>query len=253
MNPAAIDAASPTPPLVSLLGLSREARGARSMPTDASASLPAAVSPTYAANPLAHPNNIHHTLPPSASSGHPPHHTSHPPLPSLSNTAAFAAIELSVIQLIESSPNLDLEWADAVSPESPNAMPLAAATSWLQSKFPALCDADAIRLAFQRAAQSSDSFTAECRGSDGTLQPGDLADFIMRALYCHRSATLAPSTSTHPIPFSRAMNAGCTLCVILFAPQRAANRRRPAAHTCQNNCSLRQVMFAESIRSGLDL
>jgi hypothetical protein len=200
-HPAAIDAASPTPPLVSLLGLSREARGARSMPADASSSTPFAVSPPSAADSssLAHPNNLDHTQPPSASSrpaGNPPRHPPHPPHPplrSLSDPAGFAAVELSVIQLIENSPNLHLE-ADATSPESPNAMPLAAASRWLQSKFPALCDADASRLAFQRAAQSSDSFTAECRGSDGTLKPGDLADFVMRSLYCHRSTPPPPPT-----------------------------------------------------------
>ena len=194
----ALSATSPSAPasLVTHLGFSNETHDSRSNFTDPSSS--------HSSARLASPSSDFgrsQSLAPSASTlpnaaaahadRNPPHIASHTPsrqsAHSLLNPRVFASLEQKIIEMVDSSAALDLEWQDLAGHESDYGASLAALSSWLQSNFPFLLhDTDATRLAFERAAEGSDAFTHTRRDRDGRLPRSDFTDFLIRVLYAHK-------------------------------------------------------------------
>jgi hypothetical protein len=200
-------------PLVAHLGFSNDHRSSRSN------LLPSSSTHSSAKNSSASPDLDSSHVDPSASaqssatgtradgsSPQPASHTSsRPPTSSLLNPRVFASLEQNLVEMVETAAAMDHEWHDVAGDDASGA-PFAAACSWLQSRFPVLHDVEATRLAFQRAAHGSDAFTHACRDTDGRLPRQDFADFLIRALYCHKSP---PTCRCCP---ARAHSAFCRVC-----------------------------------------
>jgi hypothetical protein len=103
---------------------------------------------------------------------------------SLCDAVAFNALERSVIEtvnvIIDNSHNLD------VANSADGGASFADACSYLQVTFPLLCNVDATRLAFERAAHIRGSLAMPKRSSDARLPASGFADFLIRALYYHK-------------------------------------------------------------------
>ncbi len=179
----------------SLLGFSSANRGSRSNSTEL-LELPSPSSSHPTANMLTSSSDFHNSQShdPGAQHTDESHRTlrsiDSPSLwsaaSSLSNARVFAALEQTFIEMIGDASSLDVAWQHATGHRTSDLVTFASCSCWLQAEFPLMRDIEATCLAFERAADGSSAFTVAQRSCNGTLPRCDFADFLIRALYCHK-------------------------------------------------------------------